>query len=135
MRADDGNTEQADQPVIEQANEPVTEQMIVDGLSTLGLDGSRPAIVHVSLRSFGWVEGGAAAVCRALVEACGTVLIAAGGWDHTGVPAPPGLVRPHNAVHVAETWKAFDEALAAARVYSPTCPWIAGSGASRRRCV
>jgi aminoglycoside 3-N-acetyltransferase len=29
----------------------------------------------------------------------------------TGLPAPPGLLRPQNAVAIAESWQAFDEAL------------------------
>ncbi|WP_020574336.1 AAC(3) family N-acetyltransferase [Actinopolymorpha alba] len=91
----------------------VTEASIAAGLRSLGLDGA-PAIVHSSLRSFGWVDGGAEAVCRALVEVCGTVLLPAGTWDRTAVPSPPGLVRPHNAVLSAASWQEFDSALSAA---------------------
>jgi aminoglycoside 3-N-acetyltransferase len=99
-----------------------TEQEIVDGLRALGLDGLSTVIVHSSLRSFGYVDGGALAVCRALVAACGTVLMPAGAWDRTGVPAPPNLIRPHNAVHVAESWDEFDVALEQAVPFSPDLP-------------
>lgn len=79
-------------------------------------------IVHTSLRSFGWVDGGADAVCQALVRTCGTVLMPSGSWDLTGIPAPPGLVRPDNAPHVAESWEEFDRSLAAAVPYAPDLP-------------
>ena len=100
----------------------VTERDIAAGLHALGLDASSAVIVHSSLRSFGYVEGGALAVCRALLAICGTVLFPAGTWDLTGIPAPPGLVRPHNAVHAAATWRAFDAALARAVAYAADLP-------------
>jgi aminoglycoside 3-N-acetyltransferase len=100
----------------------VTETTIVEGLRTLGLDRSSAVIAHTSLGSFGHVDGGAAAVCRALVAVCGTVLLPAGSWDLTGVPAPPGLQRPHNAVYSASTWDEFDAALARAVPFSPALP-------------
>lgn len=100
----------------------VTESQIADGLRRLGLDQSSSVIVHASLKSFGYVEGGAEAVCRALVSVCGTVLIAAGSWDAVAVPAPPGLVRPRNSYHVADSWEAFEAALEQAVPYSPDLP-------------
>jgi aminoglycoside 3-N-acetyltransferase len=100
----------------------VTEQMIADGLRALGLDVSSSVIVHASLRSFGTVEGGAEAVCRALVAVCGTVLLPAGSWDLTGLPAPPGLMRPHNAARSAATWAEFDAALVRAVPFAPDLP-------------
>lgn len=100
----------------------VTEQEIVAGLRALGLDGSWAVIVHSSLRSFGHVDGGALAVCRALVAVCGTLLLPTGTWDLTGVPAPPGLVRPHNAVLGAPTWGEFDAALARAVPFDAGLP-------------
>jgi aminoglycoside 3-N-acetyltransferase len=100
----------------------VTKQSIADGLRALGLDSSSAAIVHSSLRSFGAVQGGAPAVCRALVGVCGTLLFPAGTWDLTGIPAPPGLVRPHNAVRTAESWADFDAALDRATPYAADLP-------------
>lgn len=100
----------------------VTGQDIVEGLRELRLDGSAAVIVHASLRSFGYVEGGAPAVCRALVAVCGTVLLPAASWDLTGVPAPPGLVRPHNAVLVAKSWQEFDAAVERTVPYTADLP-------------
>lgn len=78
--------------------------------------------MHASLSSFGHVEGGALAVCRALVSVCGTVMVPAGTWDLTGLKAPPGLVRPHNAYWNAATWEEFDALLARALPFSPELP-------------
>jgi aminoglycoside 3-N-acetyltransferase len=100
----------------------VTESSIASGLRELGLNESSAVLVHASLRSFGHVEGGAQAVCEALAGTCGTVLMYAGTWELTGVPAPPGLVRPHNAYYNADSWDAFDAALAAAVPFSPDLP-------------
>lgn len=98
---------------------PVRQREIGRGLRALGLDKSSSVIVHSSLSSFGWVEGGALAVCEALVSVCGTVMVPAGAWDGTGVPAPPGLVRPDNAAHVTAKWREFDDAVARVAPYSP----------------
>ncbi|MGW5359255.1 AAC(3) family N-acetyltransferase [Actinopolymorpha pittospori] len=106
----------------------VTERAVVDGLRELGLSSSSSVVVHASLRSFGRVEGGAEAVCRALVEVCGTVLVPAGTWDATRVPGPPGLTRPHNAYVGATTWAEFDDALAHATPFAPDLPVDRGLG-------
>lgn len=106
----------------------VTKGEIVDGLRALGLTHESAVLVHASLRSFGRVDGGADAVCDALTEVCGTVLVPSGTWDLTGVPAPPNLIRPNNAVHTAEDWQGFDEALAKAVPFSPDLPIDRGFG-------
>lgn len=100
----------------------VTEAEIAEGLRSLGLSESSSVLVHASLRSFGYVDGGAEAVCRALVRTCGTVMTLAGSGDVTRLPAPPGLVRPHNAYVNAESWESFDEALTRAVPFSPDLP-------------
>ncbi|MBA2287067.1 MAG: AAC(3) family N-acetyltransferase, partial [Ktedonobacteraceae bacterium] len=100
----------------------ITEDDIAQGLTALGLQRSSAVIVHASLRSFGTVEGGAQAVCRALHSSCGTLLLPAGSWDLTGVPAPPGLLRPHNACANAETWQAFEAAVDRAVPYADDLP-------------
>ncbi|HWD81438.1 MAG TPA: AAC(3) family N-acetyltransferase, partial [Kribbella sp.] len=58
--------------------ENVSRETVADGLRQLGLGGTSEVIVHSTLRSFGYVDGGAEAVCAALVEVCGTVLMPAG---------------------------------------------------------
>src|SRR5439155_20017109 len=98
------------------------EGELAAGLRELGLGESSAVIAHSSLRSFGPVDGGALAVCRGLVAVCGTVLLPAGSWELTGLPAPPGLVRPHNAALMAATWQEFDAALARAVPYADDLP-------------
>lgn len=100
----------------------VTKALIVQELQALGLNESSSVLVHASLRSFGWVDGGADTVCRALVETCGTVMVVAGSWELTGLPAPPGLVRPRNAYYQADSWEAFDETLSKAASFTPDMP-------------
>ena len=100
----------------------VTQAEITNGLHDLGLDAASSVIVHSSLSAFGHVEGGASTVCAALREVCGTVLMPAATWDLTGIPAPPGLERPHNAVLMASSWPEFEEALATAVPFSLDLP-------------
>lgn len=100
----------------------VTESDIVHGLRALGLNSASAVIVHSSLRSFGEVSRGAFTVCQALLSTGATLLLPAGSWDVTGVPAPPGLLRPHNAVRMASTWQAFDEALSRAVPFADDLP-------------
>ncbi|MEU4194511.1 AAC(3) family N-acetyltransferase [Kribbella sp. NPDC026611] len=95
---------------------------LVDGFQQLGLDQTSSVLVHSSLSSFGYVDGGAEAVCRALTATCGTVMMPSGTWDLTGIPAPPGLVRPHNAYWTAESWIDFDERLSQATAFHPDLP-------------
>ena len=52
----------------------------------LGIGRQSHILVHSSYRSFGGVEGGPAAVVRALVETAGTVMMPATTWDQ--VPSP-----------------------------------------------
>jgi aminoglycoside 3-N-acetyltransferase len=114
----------------------VTEAEIAEGLRRLGLDSTSSVLVHSSLRSFGRVDGGAEAVCRALVGTCGTVMMIAGTGDLTSLPAPPGLVRPNNAYFNAETWEAFDDALDEAVPYGPEVPvdrWLGKITETMRR--
>ncbi|TCC41996.1 AAC(3) family N-acetyltransferase [Kribbella speibonae] len=104
------------------AAEVVTAGDLADGLRKLGLGRGSEVIVHSSLSSFGYVDGGAEAVCSALTEVCGTVLMPAGTWDLTGIPAPPGLVRPHNDYWNADSWADFDERLSQATSFRAELP-------------
>jgi aminoglycoside 3-N-acetyltransferase len=46
----------------------LTRADIISGLRNLGLEAGSGVMVHSSLKSFGWVEGGAKAVIKALIE-------------------------------------------------------------------
>jgi aminoglycoside 3-N-acetyltransferase len=76
---------------------------LVAGLRSLGLGCASRVVVHSSLSAFGWVEGGAATIVRALLDSGGTVVMPAftyqcGAWSPEGdfpgnayAPAPwPG---------------------------------------------
>lgn len=94
----------------------------MSGLRGLGLGSESVVVVHSSLRSFGRVEGGAAAVAKALVSVCGTVVAPSWTWDRTGIRAPPGSIRPDNAALAAATWEEFDAALDRAVPFSDDLP-------------
>lgn len=114
----------------------ITEDQICDGLRRLGLDASSDVVVHGSLRSFGTVDGGAPTVINALTRSCGTVIMMAGSGDRTGLPAPPGLVRPDNAYGNAESWPDFDRRLTEATPYAPDLPvdrWLGVLSETLRR--
>ncbi len=100
----------------------ITQQEIISGLQKASLHKKSAVIVHSSLRSFGYVEGGASTVCRALLATCGTLLLPATSYHLTRIPAPPGLIRPYNAVNVANTWDEFDNACANAIAFSLDLP-------------
>jgi len=68
--------------------------MISGELEALGLDASATVIVHASLRSFGWVDGGAVTVCHALVDSCGTVVLPATSWDAFDAARPRAALCP-----------------------------------------
>ncbi|MDN5725212.1 MAG: AAC(3) family N-acetyltransferase, partial [Propionibacteriales bacterium] len=92
-------------------------------------------VVHASVRSFGPVEAGAETVVAALQRVCGTVMMMAGSWGLTVLPAPPGLVRPHNAYWNAEGWADFDERLHSATPYQldlPVSAWLGQSAETLR---
>jgi aminoglycoside 3-N-acetyltransferase len=100
----------------------ITEQQIAAGLEQLGLDRTSAVIAHSSLKSFGHVDGGAEAVARALVGACGTVMVPAGTWDLTGIDPPPGLNRPRNAYEPSRSWPEFDQKLSEAKAFTKSLP-------------
>lgn len=100
----------------------MSEHEIRDGLRGLGLTKDSIALVPSSLRSFGRVAGGAAAVTRAIVAVCGTVVVRSGTWQLTGVPAPPGRERPNNAYRPVSTWDEFDRRVRQAVPFSPDLP-------------
>lgn len=63
---------------------PVTTQRLVEDLHALGVPQGATVMVHTSLRSLGWVVGGAQAVLEALREAVGaegTLVMPAQSWQ------------------------------------------------------
>jgi aminoglycoside 3-N-acetyltransferase len=74
---------------------PVTALTIRNSIQKLGLSG-RCLEVHASLRSFGWVEGGAPAVVGSLLAEGCTVLVPSFTWEF-GAPPPPKWCLPRNA--------------------------------------
>jgi aminoglycoside 3-N-acetyltransferase len=73
----------------------VTSRDIQAAIRDLGL-ASLPLGVHSSLRSFGHVEGGAAAVVDGLLADGCTVLVPTFTEDRGAVPPPPGRALQHN---------------------------------------
>jgi aminoglycoside N3'-acetyltransferase len=75
----------------------VTASDLTAAIRTLNLS-DRPVCVHSSLRSFGWVEGGAATVVGALLgEGC-TILVPTFSENHGTVLPPPGRTLARNAM-------------------------------------
>ena len=72
----------------------VTSRDIRMAIRTLGLAG-RPLCLHSSLRSFGWVEGGASTIAQALLDEGCTVLVPTFSWDFA-VPPPAEMRPPRN---------------------------------------
>jgi aminoglycoside 3-N-acetyltransferase len=72
-------------------NPIVTEVQIKTGLIALGLE-CKAVGVHSSLSSFGYVEGGAKTVVRALLAVCATVLMPT--FSSIGRTVPPADDRP-----------------------------------------
>ncbi len=64
--------------------EPITKERLVADLRGLGLDGGATVLVHTSLRSLGWVIGGAQTVLEALRDAVGpegTIVMPSQSWQ------------------------------------------------------
>lgn len=80
-----------------------TEREIATALRNLGLSGAS-AEVHSSLRSFGEVEGGAAAAARALSETLENIVVPAFCWDAVVAP-PEGDHVERNAPPHESDWK------------------------------
>jgi len=81
-----------------QESKPVVRrQMIGDGLRALGLGAGDLVVVHSSLSSFGWVDGGADAVIDALLAAVapgGTVVMPTLTFGPYTPENPPPLFDP-----------------------------------------
>ncbi len=66
----------------------VAKRDVYAAVHALGLCG-RPLCVHASLRSFGWVEGGAPLIIAGLLEAGCTLLVPTFSWDTFAVAPLP----------------------------------------------
>jgi aminoglycoside N3'-acetyltransferase len=75
----------------------VTATDLSAAIRILDLSG-RPVCVHSSLRSFGWVEGGAATVVDALLGAGCTVMVPTFSESHGPVYPPEGRMLKQNAM-------------------------------------
>ena len=92
----------------------------------LSLSG-RPLCVHASLRSFGWVEGGAPTIIAGLLEAGCTLLVPTFSWETFAVAPLPHqrLVQNGTSPGYYETLQQTLPGVAGvARVYAPDAPDI-----------
>ncbi len=101
--------------VIASTNSPRTRESLGHDLAVLGVSHGDRLIVHTSMRSLGWVNGGAVAYIQALMDAvgtAGTIVMPTqssdysdpGSWRHP--PVPPDWVDA-----VKRTMPAFDPAV------------------------
>ena len=99
---------------VEDGTAVVTAADIADAARLLGLSGL-PVCVHASLRSFGWVDGGAPAVVNGLLAERCTVLVPTFSWTFA-VPPPAKLRRPRNAWDY-DSWEA--SSAGEGRIFTP----------------
>jgi aminoglycoside 3-N-acetyltransferase len=98
----------------------VTQDDIRQAVRNLGLAG-QPLCVHASLRSFGWVDGGADAVLEALLAERCTVMAPTFSWQPFFVAPPPHLRPQRNGWHY-EGWDREHEGAVmpgSVRVFTP----------------
>jgi aminoglycoside 3-N-acetyltransferase len=96
-------------PEIRVSAQAMTEQRLVDDLRGLGVGQGDTLLVHGSLRSIGWVDGGAKAVADALREAAENVV----------VPAATEQNSKTSRVHLARIAAMTPEEVLAYRVEMP----------------
>ena len=93
---------------------PVTLGDIRLATQAAGLAG-RPVCVHASLRSFGWVEGGAQTVVNGLLAEGCTVMVLTITWAYAS-PPPPGRRPAQNGTDYAQY---YGQTINSGPVYSP----------------
>jgi aminoglycoside N3'-acetyltransferase len=99
----------------------VTVGQVAEGIRRLGL-AERPVCIHVSMRSFGHLEDGAATVVGGILEARSTVLVPT--FSHQFAVAPPDDDRPRqNGLDYSEP----RDSPGLGRVFTPDAdvePWL-----------
>jgi aminoglycoside 3-N-acetyltransferase len=91
------------------ATSPIRPVDIVEGLRSAGLQAGQSVVVHSSLSAFGWVEGGALAVLRALSEVIGpkgTLVMPTFTYSLTWWGQPP-FDRLHSPSHTGRLTEVF----------------------------
>lgn len=96
----------------------VTKRQIINELKELGVKRDDTLIVHSSMKSLGWVNGGAQAIVEALIEVVseGTIIMPSQSSDNsdpTNWQHPPILASLHQELR--ETMPAYDQRLSAVR--------------------
>ncbi|TMV44396.1 AAC(3) family N-acetyltransferase [Paenibacillus mesophilus] len=95
----------------------VTREDISKAIKILGLS-QKPICVHSSLRSFGWVEGGAEGIVQCFLDQGCTILVPTFSWIYSEVP--PIEFRPRRNGCGDYSWVATKEQKAS-EIYNPEC--------------
>ena len=101
----------------------VAKRDVYAAAHTLGLSG-RPLCVHVSLRSFGWVAGGAPTVIAGLLAAGCTLLVPTFSWETYAVAPLPHQRLAQNGTSPGYYETSQHTLPGAARIYTPDAPDI-----------
>ena len=99
---------------------------IAAGVDRLGLAG-RPLCIHVSLRSFGGIDGGPATLVDGLLSQGCTVLAATMAGQRFGIPASPDDRPPRNGRDYAAQWTGSTEVYDATRIEADA--WLGATSA------
>lgn len=95
----------------------VTREDISKAIKILGLS-QKPICVHSSLRSFGWVEGGAEGIVQCFLDQGCTILVPTFSWIYSEVP--PIELRPMRNGCGDYSWVVTNERKAS-EIYNPEC--------------
>ncbi|MFW6195189.1 MAG: aminoglycoside N(3)-acetyltransferase [Chloroflexota bacterium] len=137
---------------IRQMDKPVTLESLADDLRSIGLRAGDTVIVHASLSSLGWVNGGPVAACHALTEVvteAGTIVMPAhsynfsdpANWRSPAVPVQwidtiratlpafdPAIVPTTRMGQIAETFRRWPGATRSQHPVNSFAAWGSHSG-------
>ncbi len=99
----------------------VARRDVYTAAHTLGLSG-RPLCVHASLRSFGWVAGGAPTIIAGLLEAGCTLLVPTFSWDTFAVAPLPRQCLAQNGTSPGYYETSQQTLSGVSRIYAPDAP-------------